>query len=117
MSSSAYLHFVSLDAFINYLKNYCNIYEIGLVVKRKSVTDRAGVTFTTFFVRVTKHASSYNLILVFDLPFWSDILYNGVEKEIEQKRNEAIKNIKAILEKELGRVKIDDAEYSLERNP
>ncbi len=114
MSNTVYLQFPGLDAFIDYLKNYCNIYEVGLVVKRKNTASKEGIVRTTFYVRVTKHASSYSLILVCDTPFWSDIFYNGAEPEIQRKRDEAVKAVKAALEKGLDRVKISEAEYCLE---
>lgn len=109
--NSIYLQFPSVKAFIEYLKNYCNIYEVGLVVRRSVQNTAQGIPWSTYFIRITKHASSYNEILVCDIPFWSDLVDIDSDKEIDQKRNEAIKAVKDELEKGLTRVKIFEAEF------
>lgn len=108
--NTVYLQFPSVKAFIEYLKNYCNIYEVGLVVRRTRKPLEKGVNEYTYFIRLTKHASSYNEILLCDIPFWRD-LFPGDPKELEQKRDAAIKAAKDELEKGLTRVKIFEAEF------
>ncbi len=125
MANSVYLQFPSLDAFLEHVKNYCNIYEIGVVVRRKvenkKINAEASISIVTYYVRITKNAPSRGLIFVCDKVFWSDVPYDGVEKEIQAKRDETLKEVRAAIEKELGKVgsgshhvHIFDAEFTPE---
>lgn len=113
MTQAVYLQFPGINGFTDYLKNYCNIYEVGLAVRRSIITLEKGVSKFTYFIRLTKHASSYNEILLCDIRFWSD-LFPGDPKDLKQKRDVAIKAIKDKLEKEIPRVKIFEAEFRAE---
>lgn len=111
MSPSIYLKFPDLQPFLEYIRNYCNIYEIGLVIRRQPSKPYN----TTYFLRLTKNAPSLQLILSCDVEFFNDILTVDIDEKLTQLRDAKIAEVKAAIEKTLGKnVTIIEAEYQLE---
>jgi len=108
-----YMKFPSLQKFLDYIKEMCNIYEIGMVVR----TIYHPSSRVNYFLRLTKHAPSLGVILVCDISFFDDIYCISDNDKIQQLKEEKIKEVTEAINKTLSTpsyaVKIIGAEFQL----
>jgi len=110
-NSYVYLKFPAYKDMLQYIKEVCNIHEIGLIQRRQYFNKGNSVTY---FLRLTKRLFGNELILICDTEIFTGFINEKPIEEINALRKTLLAEIEKALKEILPNHKSIEAEYQLE---